>query len=504
MVVTPHRRRLGQFFTPEAVVATCFALLEGELPATPKIVDPACGDGAFLRYAAARGLAPPGSLTGCDVDEALVAGLAAQGLSGVRLADALQPTSLPAEAFDLVVGNPPFGVSAPRDGRGLPSEVRFLLRAIELARPGGHVVLVLPSGVLANERLRALRAGLLRRCTLLATIETPRETFRAAGTSAACSILALRLAQAPPGHRVFFGIAPHLEDLPSLVAAYHGGREQRATAGSDLAADSRPSSASSASSAAKQPGRPESFRLPQGDELAQRMDAGFWRPAHRELLDRMARRFPLRTLGELVGRAGLIAGDHVRPSRGESKGPGLPYEYYQTREFLPAGYNYARLERCDERALRRLSYTAVRRHDILVSCAGVGGAGRGRACLVTHEPGPSCTGDVFILRPSSIDPIYLFLFLCSHAGRAQLLRQQNGVGTANLSVGELLQVRVPLVPADVQRALARDYRPVAAAHDRSLAVLAGGDTPRFEREQEVAEALLAELVARVERLCGLE
>ena len=52
---------------------------------------------------------------------------------------------------------------------------------------------------------------------------------------------------------------------------------------------------------------------------------------------------------------------------------GFNWMYYQTREFLPAGYNYAAIERCDEHAYRRLRHTAVRRHDILVSCAGVGG-----------------------------------------------------------------------------------------------------------------------------------
>jgi hypothetical protein len=146
------------------------------------------------------------------------------------------------------------------------------------------------------------------------------------------------------------------------------------------------------------------------------MDAPFWRPGFRLALERMAARHGLRPLGELIGRHSLIVGDHVRPSRGESKGAGLPYEYYQTREFMPAGYNYAALERCDERAYRRLARTAVHQGDVLVSCAGVGGAGRGRVCLVTHQPGPSCTGDVFILRTKLLEPIYLFLFLGSRSG----------------------------------------------------------------------------------------
>lgn len=243
-----------------------------------------------------------------------------------------------------------------------------------------------------------------------------------------------------------------------------------------------------------------SYWLPQGPALARRMDAPFWRPDYQGLLERMGRRYPLRTLGELLDRrSGLIVGDHVRPSRGEAKGPSLPYEYYQTREFMEAGYHYTAIERCDERAYRRLAYTAVRQHDILVSCAGVGGAGRGRVCLVTHRPGPSCTGDVFILRAHALNPIFLFLFLSSRGGRHQLLRLQNGVGTVNLSADELLQVEIPLVAQEQQRALAARYAPVAEAHDLAMAALARGDTQGFQRERARSEATLAVLRQSVEQ-----
>lgn len=468
-----RRRSLAQYFTPEAVVAACYAILAGALPPDATLVDPSCGDGAFLRYALAGGITSPVRLYGCDIDESLVTKLSADGLPNVRHGDGLSPASLPDASFDLVIGNPPFGLSDARSGP--VSEVRFLLRAIELARPGGLIALVLPNGILANERLRDLRARLVQQTTVLAVIETPRETFRAMGTSAACSVLVLRNAPAPPGHETFFGIATRLDDLAPLVDRYH---RRSATADGG-----------------------EGFWLAQGDMFVQRMDAGFWRPQHRSLLERMAARWPIQSLGQAIGRGGLIVGDHVRRSRGESRGPGLPFEYYQTREFLPAGYNYAQLERCDELAYRRLRYTAVRRHDILVSCAGVGGAGRGRVCLVTHEPGPSCTGDVLILRPATLDPVFLFLFLRSHGGREQLLRLQNGVGTVNLSAGELLQVQVPLVAGDEQRALAAAYGPIAAAHDRSMAALAAGDTLGFEAEQALASGRLAGLVERVEELC---
>jgi SAM-dependent methyltransferase len=489
--INTYRRAYGQYFTPELVVACCYALLAHRLPSHPRVADPACGDGAFLRYAAAQGLAAPQDLYGCDVDAALASGLAAEGLPNVRRADGLDPASLPDATFDLVVGNPPFGV-ATTPGHALASEVRFLLRAVELARPGGSIALVLPSGVLANERLRAIRARLLDRCTLLAAIALPRAAFRHTGTTAACSILLLQNATAPTQHQAFFALAHDLAELPAIVQKYisrsqeSGVRSQESRDhGQRTLADFRP--------LIPDPRSPECFWLPQTAALAQRMDPHFWRPDFRLLLESIAARHPLRPLGELIGRDGLIAGDHVRPSRGESKGPELPYEYYQTREFLPAGYNYATIERCDERAYRRLGRSAVQQHDILVSCAGVGGAGQGRACLVTHRPGPSCTGDIFILRAARPDPAFLFLFLSSLGGRAQLLRLQNGVGTVNLSADELLQVQVPLIPPSLEQDFAARYAPVAAAHDAAMAALARGDTAGFAQERRRAEALLAQL-----------
>jgi hypothetical protein len=486
-----HRRAYGQFFTPDMVVACCYQLLAGALPIAPRIVDPACGDGAFLRYAAAHAIADPDRISGCDLDPALAGALAASGLPRVRQADGLDPANLPAASFDLVVGNPPYGVGAARNGGTAPaSEVRFLLRALELARPHGHVALVLPSGVLANERLRAIRADLLARHSVLAVIGLPRETFRYTGTSAACSVVLLRNAPAPPGHQVFFALPERLDDLPGVAAAYHS-QSQIVDCRLQITKHNLQSTIYNQ----------QSFRLPQTADLARRLDASFWRPDHRALLERMAARHLLRPLGELIDRRrDLIPGDHVRPSRGESKGPGLPFEYYQTREFMACGYNYAALERCDESAYRRLRRTAVRRHDILVSCAGVGGAGRGRVCLITHAPGPSCTGDVLILRTQRPDPVFLYLFLISRAGRAQLLRLQNGVGTANLSADELLQVEVPLVAEAAQRDMAGRYIPIAAAHDAAMAAARAGDLPGFERERARAERLLDHMVWEVEAL----
>lgn len=482
-----YQRTFGQFFTPDTVVSCCYQLLRNSLPPSPRIVDPACGDGAFLRYAAHHGLTSPANLFGCDIDATLVQDLRRDGLDRVRCVDGLAPQSLPSHAFDLVVGNPPFGIATRTQGASpLSSEVQFLLRAVDIVRPGGYIALVLPNGLLTNRRLQSVRDAMLQQCTLQAVIALPRETFRGTGTNAACSIVVLHKAFVKPEHQVFFALAHHLDDLTCVTVAYHTRQTLVAPEEDYLVSDTEVST--------------ETYWLPQTSVLIERMDAAFWRPIYRTLLEHMTARYSVQTLGDLVDRRrNLIAGDHVRPSRGEARGANLPYEYYQTREFLSAGYNYVALERCNEPAYQRLKYTTVQQHDILVSCAGVGGAGNARVCLITHQPGPSCTGDVLIVRLSDPHPIFLFLFLTSVYGRMQLLRLQNGVGTVNISTAELLQVQVPLVPPAVQQAFAAHYTPIVADHDAAMAALQHGDDTRFQTLRESSKRRLSAVCHELEQ-----
>jgi predicted Rossmann fold nucleotide-binding protein DprA/Smf involved in DNA uptake len=70
-----RRRALGQFFTPRPVAQFMWGMIEAlgahALKPTARIIDPACGDGVFLRAAVERGR-DPATLFGVDIDETLV------------------------------------------------------------------------------------------------------------------------------------------------------------------------------------------------------------------------------------------------------------------------------------------------------------------------------------------------------------------------------------------------------------------------------------------------
>lgn len=100
---------------------------------------------------------------------------------------------------DVVLTNPPFGGKAriddahildqyelsrweSKDVRSfLPAEQLFVESALKFVKPGGHLAIVLPDGILNNPGLRFIRSWLLRRSRLVASIDLPKTTFKASG-----------------------------------------------------------------------------------------------------------------------------------------------------------------------------------------------------------------------------------------------------------------------------------------------------------------------------------
>jgi predicted Rossmann fold nucleotide-binding protein DprA/Smf involved in DNA uptake len=125
-----RRRALGQFFTPPEVAAFIWdmvGLLGGrKLARTARVIDPACGEGVFLRVAAGRGKLAPAQLVGVDLDDTLTPAWRDDPI--LRHAHMFRTNGLRDNAsiglvpgsFDLVIGNPPFG------GQGLKGLLRLL------------------------------------------------------------------------------------------------------------------------------------------------------------------------------------------------------------------------------------------------------------------------------------------------------------------------------------------------------------------------------------------
>ena len=130
-----RRRELGQFFTSPAVAGFIWDLLEvihgGPFPVNSRLIDPACGEGVFLRVAHERSGFPAKDLFGADIDALLAPGWNHDSFlrnANLRLANGLldYPASGVWEgAFDIVAGNPPFS------GKGLRDLLRLLDGSLE-------------------------------------------------------------------------------------------------------------------------------------------------------------------------------------------------------------------------------------------------------------------------------------------------------------------------------------------------------------------------------------
>lgn len=196
-----HRSRHGVYYTPPPLAERLLdrATEAGVNWARDRVLDPACGGGAFLAPVALRmqaalpGLAADavvGSiaerLAGYEIDpfaawisqvslEAVLlplqrdAGMRMPAL--VKVCDTLEDASSPG-GFDLVVGNPPYGritlspARRARYARCLHGHANlysvFTDIALRRAKPGGVVAFVTPTSFLAGEYFKNLRA-LLRR-----------------------------------------------------------------------------------------------------------------------------------------------------------------------------------------------------------------------------------------------------------------------------------------------------------------------------------------------------
>ena len=214
----PARRKAkGAYYTPkdlvdEAVERALGPLLSARTPeqaARLRILDPACGSGAFL-LGAARLLdrlpwdGPRPELHGVDLDPAAAAacraGLQAAGVprADVRVADWLLDGP-PRRRWDAVVGNPPWvGTrSLPRARRrqlgGLYGTATgqfdlfapFVERTAASLAPGGRAALVLPDRWLLNPDSRPLRRHVLAHTALEEVVRLGEGSFAGVSMPAA-------------------------------------------------------------------------------------------------------------------------------------------------------------------------------------------------------------------------------------------------------------------------------------------------------------------------------
>ncbi len=200
-----RRKRRGAWYTPEPLVEQVVgavvdeAFVAGRCRTRPlRILDPACGDGRFLRAAvdAARAAGGEARAIGIDIDEETVRRASTASDRGdleIVCDDALASQWLADQTgtFDLVVGNPPFlSQLAAATTRGAASErgggpyadvaAEFLALAADLVDPdGGRVAFVLPQSILSARDAGEIRERIDRRARMFWSAWTGERDFDA-------------------------------------------------------------------------------------------------------------------------------------------------------------------------------------------------------------------------------------------------------------------------------------------------------------------------------------
>lgn len=495
----------GQYFTPPAVVDFIWDTLTawGVVPRPEmRILDPACGEGVFLRRAWERELCGWESLHGWDVDGEARGWWRAAGLPEARslvVRDALGDAAGEA-GFDLVIGNPPYGYPVARrvegylsgyaawNGIGLrppaarcPVELLFAERFARLARPGGWVAVILPEGLFVNARYQAFRDGLLDQLRPRAIVALPRVTFGAAGTSAKTAILFARRVGADEASAPREDAAEVLLIAPTAAPGRRGmveGYLREALRG--LLA---PVASLSVASLRGHPWSPEYWDGAAAAALAE-LDAGQWPLSSLGRLDARGREVGLiryTTYGAVGSRRFAIEGTR----------------YLGPRNMTPTGVDFGRQERFvplggpNDPARSRLE-----EGDILLCNSGVASVGRA-AIYHGFQGAANIAQHVNLIRVAGIDPLYVAAYLQTRFVRAQLRRFQSGTGAAGINFAQIRALCIPVPPSELQAAVRREYEAMHALH---LAALAAGAGEEREIRSEQARARLDQVVQRLEAL----
>lgn len=327
------RGQEGQFFTPKNAVQALVAMVRPR--ASDRVLDPACGAGAFMleagRYAYNAEQAFP-RLSGIDKD-AYLSRLARIHValqfdiepsvactSSLAALDALvAKTGYGPGEHTAILTNPPFGskivaVTGPErihfalahkwkkqtSGRYVQTDVLatntapqilFVERSLDLLMEEGRLGIVLPESVLSNASHRYLVQYVLERATPLAVVGMPEALFKTSGKGGTHTKVCLVVFEKRPpdrDHKIFMaearwcghdsrGLPIERDDLPEIVANYQMHRE-----GEDL------------------PESPNGFSVRLGDLRAQVLAPRHYDPEPRRQLRRLQTSHERYRIGDLV------------------------------------------------------------------------------------------------------------------------------------------------------------------------------------------------------------
>ncbi len=182
---------LNAFYTPPTVIKAMYQILENMGLSTGNVLEPSCGVGNFM------GLIPENmqgiQMYGVELDP-ISGKIAGQLYQKNRIeVKGFEKTEYPESFFDCVIGNVPFGNYQVSDRKydkySLMIHDYFIVKSLDLVRPGG-VVAVITSSRTMDKESEKVRLQFAEKADLLGAIRLPENAFRKnAGTDVVSDIL---------------------------------------------------------------------------------------------------------------------------------------------------------------------------------------------------------------------------------------------------------------------------------------------------------------------------
>jgi len=558
-----RKKDIGQFFTPQVVVEFIYDVLKIQLEKEgrwtrgkfPSVMDPACGEGIFLKVALDKKITKPRYVFGVDIDDDvknkwtrinLPKAFKSKAKLEVHFYHQNSLLPLPKKAlryksgglgqYDLVVGNPPYGgvgfkeidskledallgfeiwkragdldrksQSELFDGSYIerlgekrkerlekfPIEILFIDKFIQLTKPGGHIAIIIPDGILSNSNLHYVRKFISEKMKVNAIVSLPRETFKGVGTSAKTSILFMTKPRedekTADNYKIFLASVERSEYLNKVYEHYKEVNEMNSSI-KDLVKVINDSQGNEVAMVRVDKTLGDMIE----EKPSSRFDPQYWHIKFQNLLSNISSKYKINLLGEFVDfiTYGQV-GSRIYSKRGTVR-------YIQTINITDTGIDYYIKEAfIDEGSHNDPDRSKLKYEDVLLGNAGMGGLGKCTIFLTKNDK-VNISQDIDILRLKNINPYYASIFLKSIFGNAQIWIRSKGVGAPKLPFDEIKAIKIPKLPVNVQKNIEIEHKKMSIHHFKAMEAKAKGDEFNYKKNLKVAERMLKDLIARTE------
>lgn len=162
------KKKNAQFFTPPELVTKLIDTFKLDFD-HKKILEPSCGDGSFIKDMVKYN----NKIYAVDIDETKIKKIKNTYKVITITSDFLD--YCPKNCFDLVIGNPPFNLKTKKDY--CDTTEGFILHGLDLLKPNGELIYILPATVLRTKKYQPLREYLIKNTKIINIMNTKAFDF---------------------------------------------------------------------------------------------------------------------------------------------------------------------------------------------------------------------------------------------------------------------------------------------------------------------------------------